>query len=360
MKMPPVILIFIGFLTCLSGCNRFHRPTVDSGRAAANRLILDKLVEFAVHGSGKATDCGKSLMNPKSDDLAECGIRAFANRNAFYLLYYYRTLSERYLAHGVAGDAEGNVVEVAYDSRGLLQIAFPKRSKFFDGNRLVTTACIKPIVLFKTEGDELACAIPLAKESGATVPRKPVDTTICEILKRPYAFNDKLVRVRGSVSVSSEYSTIDDGTCSDKDGIWFAWGDGSSPPGLVATIAGGAYPGAEDAEGRIVPPFEVRLVRDSNFRKFDRLLRAAVKADERDAKSESGEYVFHQVTATFIGRIDGVSPEIHAFHLKRTNKFDYLDFGQGGQFDAQLVVKSVEGDSVLGSVRFTVNSSKPK
>ncbi|HEV2221786.1 MAG TPA: hypothetical protein VGR84_02165 [Candidatus Acidoferrales bacterium] len=310
-----------------------------------------------------AIDCGEAIINPKSDDEAQCGIRAFAKGHAFYLLYYYRTFGERYLSDGVAGDAEGNVVEVAYDSNAFLRIAFPKRSKFFDGNRLVTTACIKPIVLIKTEGGELACAIPFAKqESAATVPRKPVDTTICEILKSPYAFNDKLVRVRGNVSVSSEYSTIDGDTCSDKNGIWFVLGGGSSPPGLVATIAGGAHPGAEDAEGRIIPPFEVRLVRDSNFRKFDRLLRTAVKADERDAKSESGEYVFHQVVATFIGRIDGVSPEIHAFHMKRTptDKLDYLGFGQAGQFDAQLVVKSVEGDSVLGSVRFSVNSSKTK
>lgn len=194
MKAPRVILILIGFVTCLSGCNRFHRPTMDSERGATNKLILDKLVEFAMHGSGKATDCGEGLINPKSDDVAECGIQAFAKGSAFYLLYYYRTLYERYLAHGVAGDAEGNVVEVAYDSNGFLQIAFPTRSKFFDENRLVTTACIKPIVLIKTEGGELACAIPLAKEeSAATVPRKPVDTTICEILKSPYAFNDKLV-----------------------------------------------------------------------------------------------------------------------------------------------------------------------
>lgn len=363
MKAPLVILILVGFLACLSGCNRSHWSTADSDGDATNKVALDKLLEFAMHGSGKATDCGESLINPKSDDVAECGIQAFAKGNAFYLLYYYGTFTERYLSDGVAGDAEGNVVEVAYDSNGFLQIAFPTRSKFFDENRLVTTACIKPIVLIKTEDGELACAIPLAKEkSAATVPRKPVDTTICEILKSPYAFNDKLVRVRGSVSVSSEYSTIDDDTCSDENGIWFALGGGSSPPGLVATVAGGAHPGAEDAEGRIIPPFEVRLVRDSNFRKFDRLLRAAVNADKRDAKSESGEYVFHQVTATFIGRIDGVSPEIHAFHMKRTptDKLDYLGFGQAGQFDAQLIVKSVEGDSVLGSVRFSVDSSKPK
>jgi hypothetical protein len=53
--------------------------------------------------------------------------------------------------------------------------------------------------------------------------------------------------------------------------------------------------------------------------------------------------------ATFIGRIDGVPDDVHAFHLKRKdmNRADFLGFGQMGLFDGQFVVQSVEQDAVL-------------
>ncbi|PYU28542.1 MAG: hypothetical protein DMG32_02325 [Acidobacteria bacterium] len=52
----------------------------------------------------------------------------------------------------------------------------------------------------------------------------------------------------------------------------------------------------------------------------------------------------YRVTATFIGRIDGVSKEIHAAHVKRSsrNPVDGKGFGHMGMFDAQIVVQSVE------------------
>lgn len=370
MKVPRLPLILLGLFAYLFGngpCGNLGiaqstAPSVISESDQASQLTFDKLVEFATHGPGKAIDCGKSVTSPKSVEVAECGIHAFAQRQAFYLLYYY-TFAGRLMSHGLAGDAEGNVVEIDYDSKGWLKMAFPKRSQFSNDDRVATTPCLKPISLIRTENAELACAIPLSgSASGAQILPKPINTTICEILKDPSSFNNKLVRVRGNVWVNFEYSTIDNDACSNSLGMWFALGGGSSPPGLVVTVGGGARPGAEDADGRIIPPFRVTLICDSNFKKFEKLMVAAGKADEQAAKVESDEFVFHQVSATFIGRIDGVSPEIHAFHLKRTpkDKLDFLGFGQAGQFDAQLVVKSVENDAILGSVRIPATPSKPK
>jgi hypothetical protein len=374
MKTPRFALMLVGLTACLFGLNSCssigHVFPFDSWAQDARtnavpehqveqsvspesdrvyQQNLDKLKVFAAHGGATATDCGQIARPAKSNEAAKCGINAFSKQESFYLLYY-DTFGARFMSHGVAGDGDGNVIEIGYDSKGWLQIGFPKRSQFSDDGRIVSTLCIKPISLVQTDNSELACAIPLSpRASIMQIPAKPLDTTICEIEKDPSAFNNKLVRVRGSVLIGSEYSTIGGEACP-YDGLWFELGGGGSPPGLVATIAGGSRPGAEDADGRIVPPFAITLVRDANFAKFDRLIRAAIKADKQTAKSD--EYIFHKVTATFVGRIDGVSPEIHAFHLKRKpmDKLDYLGFGQAGQFDAQLVVRSVENDAVMSVI----------
>jgi len=51
-----------------------------------------------------------------------------------------------------------------------------------------------------------------------------------------------------------------------------------------------------------------------------------------------------RVTATFTGRIDSVSKELHAAHLKQgpNQKSDFRGFGQMGLFDSQMVVELVE------------------
>jgi hypothetical protein len=41
-----------------------------------------------------------------------------------------------------------------------------------------------------------------AQNSSKRIRLKPLETTVCEILRNPSGFNNKLVRVRGQVSVS--------------------------------------------------------------------------------------------------------------------------------------------------------------
>ena len=75
--------------------------------------------------------------------------------------------------------------------------------------------------------------------------------------------------------------------------------------------------------------------------------------EEHWRKREPTKFVSYQVTATFLGRIDGVSPEIHQFYSQRSNHdgADYLGFGHMGRFDAQFTMQSVEGDAVLEKER---------
>jgi hypothetical protein len=77
---------------------------------------------------------------------------------------------------------------------------------------------------------------------------------------------------------------------------------------------------------------------------------ARAKADERNLKKEHADtWTFYRVAATFTGRIDAVSDDVHAFHLKRKDmdRADFLGFGQMGLFDAQFVLQSVGNDAVL-------------
>jgi len=117
----------------------------------------------------------------------------------------------------------------------------------------------------------------------------------------------------------------------------------------VAYVNGGARPGAEDDEGRLILAIPVKVIQDASFRRFEKLMKARVEADEQSEKENPNSYVFHRVSATFTGRIDGVSDNVHAFHLKRRDmdRADFLGFGQMGLFDAQFVLQSVEHDAVL-------------
>jgi hypothetical protein len=176
-------------------------------------------------------------------------------------------------------------------------------------------------------------------------PPKPIETTVCKIMENPSAFNNKLVKIRGYVSVSFEFSTLQAEGCTDA--LWFAIGDGTAPPGLVATVNGSGRPGGKSSKGAPVKPIPVKLLRDASYDKFEHYM--TVKAEEKpclDLLSEPTppDCGVDRVTATFMGRIDSISKEIRAAHLKQSS-FDHPDFkgfGQMGMFDAELVLQSVE------------------
>ena len=148
-----------------------------------------------------------------------------------------------------------------------------QNSQVFDGNRIRVTTCIKPIRLAKTEEGVLACVTPVnEQESRRVAQQKSTETTVCAILEHPAAFNNKMVQIHGYVSGNFEYSDLGADGCSNE--IWFAYGNGGGPPDLVATVGGMAAPGEEDDEGRLILPIPVKLVEDSNYRNFEKLMKA--------------------------------------------------------------------------------------
>jgi hypothetical protein len=184
-----------------------------------------------------------------------------------------------------------------------------------------------------------------AQEDFKKAKPKPIETTVCKVMENPSAFNNKLVKVRAYVSVSFEYSTLHADGCSEV--LWFAIADGSGPPGLVATVNGSGRPGAKDSKGVRLKPIPVKLVRDSNYEKFERYM--AVQAERKPciddpAKPTPANCAVDRVTATLIGRIDSVSKQIRVAHLKKSpcDHSDFRGFGHMGMFDAQFVLQSVE------------------
>jgi hypothetical protein len=169
---------------------------------------------------------------------------------------------------------------------------------------------------------------------------EPIATEVCEILEDPSFFNNKLVRVRGYITVSFEYSILRSEKCAGE--IWLVLGDASGPPGLAVTVGGKGVPGEKDSGGHWRRPLSVALVRDADFEKFESYLAESAKV--QPGKPCGRDCHLYRVTATFTGRVDGVSKKVHSAHLERspTQPSDFKGFGQMGLFDAQLVVQSVK------------------
>jgi hypothetical protein len=194
----------------------------------------------------------------------------------------------------------------------------------------------------------LILLIPRPAQAQATASAKladPIATTVCKILEDPASFNNKLVQVQGYLSISFEYSILYSESCSG--GIWFALADDSGPRGLRMIVPGHAVAGKQGSDGRWQPPIPFKLIRDANFEKFDSYLRQSTAGAPWDPCGPDCHR--YRITATFTGRIDAVSGEIHAAHLKRSpsEPADRKGYGQMGLFDAQLVVQSMQGVEAL-------------
>lgn len=350
---PAFILAIVSILLCSFA---FPRAQSDQG----DQLIGSRLISLSASKGGQPTDCGTTSLNRPDAKVATCAKAAFDDHKPFRALYS-STLGFFKSAYGLAGDANGNIYEVEYDSRALLNLGLRRRSQVSDANQIRVTTCAKPVSFGSTQEGLPACITPVnEQESKLAAEQKPIETTVCAIFEHPSEFNNKIVRIHGYASGNFEYSEL----CADgcDSALWFEYGSGEWPPGLVAIVGGGARPGSEDAEGKLILPVPVKLVQDSNFQHFQKLMRARAKADEQNSKGDADTWTFYRVSATFTGRIDAVSDDVHAFHLKRKamDRVDFLGFGQMGLFDAQFILQSVGNDSVLEKFPSTPNPLKNK
>jgi len=179
---------------------------------------------------------------------------------------------------------------------------------------------------------------------------KPVETSVCEVLKAPFEYDNKLIRVRGYVDSGFEHSLLMDKKCPDH-GIWFRFADGTSGSEMEVAVGGDvvadpAYRGKKPA-----PRLHVQLLRDRNLEElvhYWELSRKGHACTEGPPPESFPDCTTYRVTATFIGRIDGISRQTFATRARRRARanaqdtVDWKGFGHMRMYDAQIVAQSVE------------------
>lgn len=181
----------------------------------------------------------------------------------------------------------------------------------------------------------LALAVFLCA-SACCLHAQAVNTTVCDILKDPASFNNKIVSIKGTVSAGMDFFVIKDPSCGlNVNAIWITYPDktkGKAGPAAVVILQPArSFVGSATAHNRT----PVTLQKDGEFKKFDSLL--------SDAHDEGNGIcmgcVKTDVSATLVGRIDGVaSTDITRNGTKITG---LGGFGNMGGYPARIVLQSV-------------------
>lgn len=133
----------------------------------SHRVLDERLRTLASKGGTQAVDCAKATTLGKTDATAECALSAFANRKPFFV-HYYLQYPDSFGYTGIAGDAEGDVYGVQYNSGQMLwgtgdvMGVPPREGQIFDDGHSYVMPCPKPTILSKTKNGTLTCARPIS------------------------------------------------------------------------------------------------------------------------------------------------------------------------------------------------------
>ena len=117
-----------------------------------------------------------------------------------------------------------------------------------------------------------AAAAPTAAPQAAG----PVDTTVCDVMKKPEAFDGKIVRIKGTVIAGFDEFVIADSTDPNcgymVNAIWLAYPAGTK--GKAGPAAMVVIQPAKNFAGTVTPPTraEVTLDKSKDFKQFDSLV----------------------------------------------------------------------------------------
>jgi hypothetical protein len=162
-----------------------------------------------------------------------------------------------------------------------------------------------------------------------------VDTSVCDILKAPQAFNGKTVRIKGTVSSGfDEFIIKAEGCRYHIGGIWLAYPEGTkAKSGPVAILQ---LQEASNFAGTSAPVERAAVTLDKNkdFKQFDSLLAAPYKGSGICLGCTKSE-----VSATLTGRVDAVQP---ALRRDTSGKIIGIPgFGNLNAYPVRLVLQSV-------------------
>jgi hypothetical protein len=186
----------------------------------------------------------------------------------------------------------------------------------------------------------------------------PVDTTVCDVVKKPQTLNGQIVRIKGTVVAGFDEFVIKDSTDSNcgfpVNAIWLAY-----PPGTKGKAGPAAMLTIEPARnfaGKLTPATRtpVTLDKSKDFKQFDSLL---AQKHEKGADMCLG-CTRYEVTATLVGRLDSVADAT----LQRDASGKIIGFGGFGNmnaYPARLVLESVT-DVTPKEVDYSKNDEETK
>ena len=177
----------------------------------------------------------------------------------------------------------------------------------------------------------------LAALAAASLHAQAVNTTVCDVLKNPAAFDGKMVTIKGTVVAGYDQFVISDGNCAqDVNSIWLDYPAGSKvksgPISSVQLAPAKNFAGTLAAANRA----PVTLLKDKVFKQFDSALTAV-----HTTTALCLGCARNTVTATLTGRLDGVKD---AFLARKGDKIVGLGgFGNMNVYPARLVIASQAG-----------------
>ncbi|MGA2571523.1 MAG: hypothetical protein ABSF23_13470 [Terracidiphilus sp.] len=185
-----------------------------------------------------------------------------------------------------------------------------------------------------------------------------VDTTVCDIVKKPQAFDGKTVRIKGTVVAGFDQFVIRDAADPNcgypVNAIWLdypAGTKGKAGPAAILTVQP-----ARNFTGKYAPPTRtpVTLDKSKDFKLFDSLL---------SQRHEKGTDMClgctrYEVTATLVGRLDAVADA--SLQYDSSGKIvGFGGFGNMNAYPARLVLQSVS-DVTPKEIDFTKNDEEAK
>jgi hypothetical protein len=185
-----------------------------------------------------------------------------------------------------------------------------------------------------------------------------VDTTVCDVVKKPESFDGKMVRIKATAFAGFDEFAIKDAADPNcgfpVNAIWLSYPQGTK--GKAGPVAMLMIQPARNFTGKYAPPTRaaVTLDKSKDFKQFDSLLS---QTHQKGADMCLG-CTRYEVTATFIGRLDTVADPI----LKRDSGGKIIGFGGFGNmnaYPARLVLQSV-ADVTPKEIDFSKNDDASK
>lgn len=186
----------------------------------------------------------------------------------------------------------------------------------------------------------------------------PVDVKVCDVVKKPEAYNGQIVRIKGTVMADFDEFAIKDATDPNcgypVNVIWLdypAGTKGKAGPAAVMVIQP-----ARNFTGKFTAPTRaaVTLDKSKEFKQFDSLL---AQRHEKGADICLG-CTRYEVTATLVGRLDSVADAT----LARDASGKIVGFGGFGNmnaYPARLVLESVS-DVTPKEIDYSKNDNETK